>query len=78
MKIRLTIEAEVEQWIFDETVPESKEWFEQQVLSASIDNKVVNLILHSNELGDTVGFVTKVENLEYLLDTTDNKDLLTP
>lgn len=59
MKIKLTIEVEVED---DFNLADEKEiiWFENEVLKSD-----GTLILHSNEIGDTVGVVNKISNVRY-------------
>jgi hypothetical protein len=59
MKIKMTIEVEVED-TFNFTDEEEKMWFENEVLIGD-----GTLILHSNEIGDTVGIVKKVTNVKY-------------
>ena len=61
MRIRLTIEVELEEGMFTGNTEEEKLWFENEVLVG--DN---SLMLHSNEIGDTVGVVKSVRNLQYL------------
>lgn len=59
-KIKITIEVELEDGLnfMDE---EEKIWFWNNVLT---DNGT--LILHSNEIGDSIGIVTKVSNVQWL------------
>jgi hypothetical protein len=59
MRIKMTIEVEVED-TFNFTDEEEKMWFENEVLIGD-----GTLILHSNEIGDTVGIVKKVTNVKY-------------
>jgi hypothetical protein len=60
MKLKITIEVELEEgFIF--TDEEEKMWFENEVLVGD-----GNLILHSNEVGDMVGVVKKVSNVQYV------------
>ena len=62
MKIRLLIELE-----YDETLygcdPEEIEWFDRELLGH-------DLLLHSNDVGDTVGTVTVLENHRNRTSTT--------
>lgn len=59
MKIKLTIEVELEDSFgMEET---EKLWLENEVLVGD-----GNLVLHSNEIGDTVGVVKSVKALKYL------------
>lgn len=59
MKIKLTIEAELEDGYGIEE--EEKLWLENEILVGD-----GSLILHSNEVGDSVGVVKSVKNLQYL------------
>ena len=59
MKIKMTIEVEVED-TFNFTDDEEKMWFENEVLIGD-----GTLMLHSNEIGDTIGVVKKVSNVQY-------------
>jgi hypothetical protein len=64
MKIKLTLEIELdhgEMSIWGLEDPETKDWFLKDVMTAE------NLFLHSNEIGDEVGKVTKAE-VEFLED----------
>ena len=60
MKIKLKIEVEVED-TFNFKDEEEKMWFENEVLIGD-----GTLILHSNEIGDIVGVVKKVSNVQYV------------
>ena len=60
LKIKMTIEVEVED-TFNFIDEEEKMWFENEVLIGD-----GTLILHSNEIGDTVGVVKKVSNVQYV------------
>ena len=60
MKIRMTIEFIVED-AFNVEDEEEKIWLENTVLCGD-----GNLLLHSNEVGDTVGVVKSVKNITYL------------
>ena len=59
MKIKITLELELDDdiWGSDE---EEKLWLENEVLIAS------SLSVHSDEIGDNVGIVKKVSNLQYV------------
>ncbi|GIV45176.1 MAG: hypothetical protein KatS3mg035_2299 [Bacteroidia bacterium] len=59
MKIKMTIEFEVE-YIFDHTDEEEKTFFENEILKCD-----GTLILHSNEIGDTLGVVKKISDIQY-------------
>jgi len=60
MTIKLTIEVELMENFTDET-EEGKLWLENEVLVANGD-----LILHSNNIGDTIGVIKKVSSVEYI------------
>ena len=61
MKIKLTIEVEMEEgYILHEDETE-KMWLENEILVGD-----GNLLLHSNEVGETIGVIKKVTNLQYL------------
>lgn len=60
MKIKMTIEVDLEDYVFDPTEDESVDWFEKEVLSGN-----GTLLLHSNEIGDTIGVINSVENIQY-------------
>lgn len=66
MKVTLTIEVELVKGM-DLSMPDEREWAEQVVFVAGDQ-----LTLHSNEIGDTVGAVTKVENFKWIDDESDN------
>ncbi len=59
MKIKITLEIELEDafWGSEE---DEKLWLENEVLVASA------LSLHSDEVGDYVGTVKKVSNVQYI------------
>lgn len=59
MKITLTIEVEVDDTFFFNT-EEDRAWFTDLIL---IEN---DLSLFSNEVGDTIGVITKVADVEYV------------
>lgn len=56
VKINLSVELELEAGRVDFTDPEERAWFEQDILGADPESSG-RLLLHSNELGDTVGTV---------------------
>ena len=60
MKIKITLEIELddEVWGTDE---DSKLWLENEILIPNY-----NLFLHSNEIGDVVGSIKKVSNIQYV------------
>jgi len=60
MKIRMTIEVDCT-GLIDIKCDDEKMWAENEIL---IGNR--ELILHSNEIGDYIGEVTKVSNLTWL------------
>lgn len=61
MKIRMTIELDLGNNFIDYKDDEERMWAENEIL---IGNR--ELIVHSNEIGDYVGEVTKVTNLQWL------------
>ncbi len=61
MRIKVTLEIELEDHIFNHTEEGERLWFENEVMVGD-----GTLILHSNDIGDTVGIVKKVKNLVYL------------
>lgn len=60
MRIKITIEVELEQEL-DVVSEDGKLWFENEVL---IGNG--SLLLHSNEVGDTIGTVKSVKNIQWI------------
>jgi len=59
MQIKLTIELELDDNIWGSDKDE-KLWLENEVLVASA------LCIHSNEIGDYIGLVKKVSNVQYV------------
>ncbi len=59
-KIKLTIEIELVDMI-DLLDEEQKLWLENEILVGNGD-----LSLHSSDIGDTVGIVKKVSNVQYV------------
>ena len=57
----MTIEVEVEDDLFSLKNEEERKWLENELLIGD-----GSLILHSNEIGDLVGIIKKVTNLQYL------------
>ncbi len=57
-KVELTITVELTDYELDN---EEKEWYEKDILIAGDD-----LILHSNEVGDSLGNAIKVENVRWI------------
>jgi len=64
MKVTLTIEVELEKGM-ELVMPDERKWAEEVVFIAS-----KKLTLHSDEIGDAIGFVTKVENFKWIDDGT--------
>jgi hypothetical protein len=60
MKIQMTIGFELEEDLYPDT-EEIRLWLENDILIAD-----GSLILHSNEIGDEVGVIKKVTNIQYL------------
>lgn len=61
MKIKVTLEIELEDGFMLIADEDEKMWFENEVMIGD-----GSLLLHSNEIGDSVGVVKKVTNLKYL------------
>lgn len=61
MKVRMTIELDLGNDFINHKDDEECMWAENEIL---IGNR--ELIVHSNEIGDYVGEVTKVSNLTWL------------
>ena len=61
MKVRMTIEIDLENTFINHKDDEERIWAENEIL---IGNR--ELIVHSNEIGDYIGEVTKVSNLTWL------------
>ena len=61
MKVRMTIELDLGNDFINYKDDEERMWIENEIL---IGNR--ELIVHSNEIGDYVGEVTKVTNLQWL------------
>ena len=57
-KVKLTITIELTNYELDN---DEKEWYEKDILIAGD-----GLILHSNEIGDSLGSAIKVENVRWL------------
>jgi hypothetical protein len=60
MRIKLTIEVELDEG-FNVEDEQEKLWIENEILVGD-----GNLILHSNDIGDTLGIVKSVKNIQYL------------
>ena len=60
MRIKLTIEVELEDGVYG-TSEEEILWLENEILVGD-----GNLILHSNEIGDALGEVRKVSNIQWI------------
>ncbi len=56
-KVTLTIELEYDDEIMHGNDEDAEKWFFDEILTA----KHGDLILHSNELGDSLGIITKLE-----------------
>ena len=56
----MTIEVEIDETIYS-FAEEEKLWLENEILIGD-----GSLILHSNEIGDEVGIVKKVKNIQYI------------
>lgn len=62
MKIKLTIEIDMDDDVYSSDVDDIL-WLENEILIGD-----GSLILHSNEIGDTLGVVKKVSNIRYITD----------
>jgi len=60
MKIKMTIIVELDDELYSDSEDE-KLWLENEILVGD-----GNLILHSNDVGDEVGVVRSVKNIQYL------------
>jgi hypothetical protein len=60
MRIKMTIEVELDDAAYHGTEDE-KLWLENEILVGD-----GNLILHSNEIGDEVGVIKSVKNIQYI------------
>lgn len=60
MTLKLTLEIELDDDIYGST-PEELLWMEYEVLKND-----GSLILHSNDIGDTVGIINKVTNIQWI------------
>lgn len=57
-KVKLTITVELTDYELDN---EEKEWYKKDILISGD-----GLILHSNEIGDSLGQILKVENVRWI------------
>ncbi len=69
MRIKMTIEVEVDDELWGKSEDE-KIWLENTVLVGD-----GNLILHSNDIGDEVGVIKSVKNIQYLNQQPCNKTI---
>jgi len=69
MRLKLTIEVVLEDEFYDNT-EEEKLWIENEILVGD-----GSLFLHSNEIGDTVGEIKKVTNVQWIDDELKNNPL---
>ena len=60
-RIKLTIEVEIDESAFPLANDDEILWLENEILVGD-----GNLILHSNEIGDSVGVVKSVKNICYI------------
>lgn len=61
MRIRMNIEVNIDDDLYSLRDEDEKLWLENEILIGD-----GSLILHSNEIGDEVGVIKKVRNIEYL------------
>lgn len=59
MKLKIELEVEVSDDMFDEYDGEQKEWFDNEVMA------IEQLYLHSNEICDSVGTILNVKIIEF-------------
>lgn len=59
--IKMTIEIEVDKDIYNLDDETERLWLENEIFVGD-----GNLIIHSNDIGDTVGVVSKVTNVQYV------------
>jgi len=69
MRLKLTIEVVLEDGFYNNT-DEEKLWLENEILVGD-----GSLFLHSNEIGDTVGEIKKVTNVQWIDDELKNNPL---
>jgi hypothetical protein len=58
--VKVTLEIELVAGYFETHDEDEKLWFENEVMVAD-----GNLVLHSNDIGDTVGVVKEISDLQY-------------
>ena len=61
MRVKLTIEVELDELVYEKTEDELL-WMENEVLIGD-----GSLFLHSNEIGDTIGEIKRVSNINWIL-----------
>lgn len=57
----MTIEIEVDNHIYNLKDEQERLWLENEIFVGD-----GNLIIHSNDIGDTVGWVSKVTDVQYV------------
>ena len=62
MILKLTIEVRLDDYVYANSEEEML-WMENEILVGD-----GNLLLHSNEVGDTIGEVKKVSNIQWIKD----------
>lgn len=67
--LRITVEIKIDNDLFNISDEEEKAWMENEILVGN-----GSLLLHSNEIGDTVGEVNKVMKIEWLTNQTNNNE----
>lgn len=60
MKVRLTVVIEINEDEYGVNDDAERMWLENEILVGD-----GNLVLHSNDIGDTVGVVRKVTNIQW-------------
>jgi hypothetical protein len=65
MKIKMTIEVEIDDEAFGPYDNDNRFWMENEILVGD-----GSLVLHSNEIGDTVGDILRVSDIVWPSDAT--------
>jgi hypothetical protein len=67
MRVKMIIEVEIDDEAFAPYDDENRFWIENEILVGN-----GSLVLHSNEIGDTVGDILKVSDIVWPLDLKQN------
>jgi len=68
MKLHITLEIDLGNHFFDPDESDELEWFERDIVGDPSQ-----LYIHSNEIGDELGEVTKIINYKLIKDTPKKK-----